>query len=47
MYYAGPNIMMVNADSGISFTDPLEAAKYKIGTQSGTVMYYWVEKQPA
>lgn len=43
-YYAGPNIMLAAADSDISFTDPLEAANFKIGTQSGTIMYYWVEK---
>lgn len=42
-YYAGPNVMLTTVDSDISFTDPLEAAKYKIGTQSGTVMYYWVD----
>ncbi len=42
-YYTGPNVMLVRADSDISFTDPLEAANYKIGTQSGTIMYYWVE----
>ena len=39
-YYTGPNVMLVRADSDISFTDPLEAANYKIGTQSGTIMYY-------
>jgi polar amino acid transport system substrate-binding protein len=43
MYYAGDNVMLAAKDSPISFTDPLEAAKYKIGTQSGTIMQYWVE----
>jgi len=43
VYYAGDNVIMTSKDSGISFTDPLEAANYKIGTQSGTIMYYWVE----
>ena len=43
VYYSGDNVMMARADSGISFDDPLEAANYKIGTQSGTIMYYWVE----
>jgi len=43
MYYAGDNVMLAAKDSKISFTDPLEAAKYKIGTQSGTIMQYWVE----
>jgi len=44
VYYAGDNVMVAAADSGISFTDPLEAANYTIGTQSGTIMYYWVEE---
>ncbi|MDO9545652.1 MAG: ABC transporter substrate-binding protein [Pelolinea sp.] len=43
MYYAGDNIMLKASDSDIAFTDPLEAASYKIGTQSGTIMQYWVE----
>jgi polar amino acid transport system substrate-binding protein len=43
MYYAGPNDMLVAKDSKITFTDPLKAAAYKIGTQSGTIMQYWVE----
>lgn len=43
MYYAGDNIMLAAKDSTISFTDPLKAAGYKIGTQSGTIMQYWVE----
>lgn len=43
MYYAGDNIMLAASDSEISFTDSLEAANYKIGTQSGTIMQYWVE----
>lgn len=43
VYYAGDNVILTSADSGISFTDPIDAAAYKIGTQSGTIMYYWVE----
>ncbi len=43
VYYAGDNVILTTADSGITFTDPVEAAKYKIGTQSGMIMYYWVE----
>jgi len=43
VYYAGDNVIVTTADSGISFDDPLEAANYTIGTQSGTIMYYWVE----
>ncbi len=43
VYYAGDNVILATQDSGIAFTDPLEAANYKIGTQSGTIMYYWVE----
>lgn len=44
MYYAGDNIMLKAKGSSIAFTDPLKAADYKIGTQSGTIMQYWVEK---
>ncbi|MBI9043787.1 MAG: amino acid ABC transporter substrate-binding protein [Anaerolineaceae bacterium] len=43
VYYAGDNVMVTTGDSGISFSDPLEAANYKVGTQSGTIMYYWLE----
>ena len=43
VYYAGDNVIVTTADSGITFSDPLEAANYTIGTQSGTIMYYWVE----
>ena len=43
VYYAGDNVILTTADSGIAFDDPLKAADYKIGTQSGTIMYYWVE----
>lgn len=43
MYYAGDNVMLKAKDSDIAFTDPLKAADYKIGTQSGTIMQYWVE----
>jgi len=44
VYYAGDNVIVTTADSGISFDDPLEAANYTIGTQSGTIMYYWVDE---
>jgi len=43
VYYAGDNVIVTTADSGITFTDPLEAANYTIGTQTGTIMQYWVE----
>jgi polar amino acid transport system substrate-binding protein len=43
VYYAGDNVILTSPDSGIAFTDPLDAAGYKIGTQSGTIMFYWVE----
>jgi polar amino acid transport system substrate-binding protein len=43
VYYAGDNVILTTADSGITFTDPLDAANYTIGTQSGTIMQYWVE----
>jgi polar amino acid transport system substrate-binding protein len=43
MYYAGDNIMLAASDSDIAFTDPLTAADYKLGTQSGTIMQYWIE----
>lgn len=43
VYYAGDNVVLTTADSGISFNDPLAMADYKVGTQSGTIMYYWVE----
>jgi len=43
VYYAGDNVILTTADSGIAFTDPLEAAEYTIGTQTGTIMQYWVE----
>jgi polar amino acid transport system substrate-binding protein len=43
VYYAGDNVIVTTADSGIAFDDPLEAANYTIGTQSGTIMYYWVD----
>ncbi len=43
-YYAGKNAMVVMADSGITIgEDGLDAANYVIGTQSGTIMSYWVE----
>ena len=43
MYYTGDNVLLAAKDSKIAFTDPLKAAEYKIGTQSGTIMQYWVE----
>jgi polar amino acid transport system substrate-binding protein len=43
VYYAGDNVILTTADSGIAFDDPIKAGDYKIGTQSGTIMYYWVE----
>ncbi len=43
VYYAGDNVIVTTSDSGIAFTDPLEAANYTIGTQTGTIMQYWVE----
>jgi polar amino acid transport system substrate-binding protein len=43
MYYAGDNIILKAKGSDIAFTDPLKAADYTIGTQSGTIMQYWVE----
>jgi polar amino acid transport system substrate-binding protein len=42
-YWAGDNVMLAASDSDIAFTDPLKAADYKIGTQSGTIMQFWVE----
>lgn len=44
VYYAGDNIVLTKADSGIAFDDPLAMADYKIGTQTGTIMQYWVEE---
>jgi len=43
VYYAGDNVVLTTADSGITFDDPLKIADYTIGTQSGTIMYYWIE----
>jgi len=43
VYYTGDNVLLTTADSGIAFDDPLEMANYKVGTQSGTIMYYWIE----
>ena len=43
-YYAGKNAMVVMEDSGITIgEDGLDAANYILGTQSGTIMAYWVE----
>ena len=44
VYYAGDNVILTTAGSGIAFDDPLKAADYKIGTQTGTIMQYWVEE---
>lgn len=43
VYYAGDNVLLTTADSGIAFDDPMKIADYKVGTQSGTIMYYWLE----
>lgn len=43
VYYAGDNVVLTTADSGISFDDPMAMKDYKVGTQSGTIMYYWLE----
>ncbi len=43
VYYAGDNVAVTTAESGIAFDDPMELANYKVGTQSGTIMYYWLE----
>ena len=44
VYYAGDNVVLTSSDSGVSFSDPMEMADFKVGTQSGTIMYYWVEE---
>jgi polar amino acid transport system substrate-binding protein len=44
VYYAGDNVVLTKADSGIDFDDPMAMADYKIGTQTGTIMQYWVEE---
>jgi ABC-type amino acid transport substrate-binding protein len=43
-YYTGDYIMIAQSDSGIAFDDPLEAANYTLGTQTGTVMVDWVQE---
>ncbi len=43
VYYAGDNVVLTTADSGISFDDAMAMADYKVGTQTGTIMQYWVE----
>lgn len=43
VYYAGDNVVLTTAGSGISFDDPMAMADYKVGTQTGTIMQYWVE----
>jgi polar amino acid transport system substrate-binding protein len=45
VYYAGKNAMVTMKDSGITIgEDGLDAANYKLGTQSGTLMAYWIEE---
>ena len=44
VYYAGSNVVLTTADSGIAFDDPMGMADYKVGTQTGTIMQYWVEE---
>jgi polar amino acid transport system substrate-binding protein len=44
-YYAGMNAMVAMKDAGITIgEDGLDAANYKLGTQSGTLMAYWIEE---
>lgn len=43
VYYAGDNVVLTTAASGIMFDDAMAMADYKIGTQTGTIMQYWVE----
>ena len=43
VYYTGDNAAVATTESGIAFDDPMELANYKVGTQSGTIMYYWLE----
>jgi polar amino acid transport system substrate-binding protein len=44
-YYAGKNAMVAMKESGITIgEDGLDAGNYKIGTQSGTLMAYWIEE---
>jgi polar amino acid transport system substrate-binding protein len=45
VYYAGKNAMVAMKDSGITIgEDGLDAANYKLGTQSGTLMAYWIDE---
>ena len=44
VYYAGDNVVLTTASSGIAFDDAMAMADYKIGTQTGTIMQYWVEE---
>jgi polar amino acid transport system substrate-binding protein len=44
VYYAGDNVVLTKADSGIDFDDAMAMADYKVGTQTGTIMQYWVEE---
>jgi polar amino acid transport system substrate-binding protein len=43
-YHIQKNSFLAKVGSTISFTDPLEAAKYKIGIQTGTTLDDWVTK---
>ena len=44
VYYAGDNVVLTTAGSGITLGEDLDMADYKIGTQTGTIMQYWVEE---
>ena len=42
-YYGGKNAMVAMKDAGITIgEDGFDAANYKLGTQSGTLMAYWI-----
>jgi polar amino acid transport system substrate-binding protein len=41
-YYIGEQSFLAAGDSDITLTDPLEAASYKIGIQTGTTLEEWV-----
>jgi len=40
-YYIGEQSFMAAADSGITLADPIDAAAYKIGIQTGTTLEEW------
>jgi polar amino acid transport system substrate-binding protein len=44
-YYGGKNAMVAMKDAGITIgEDGFDAANYKLGTQSGTLMAYWIDE---